>query len=77
MTGDNNGLDKDKLSNKEKNEKKTGEHDNMAVTEKELKDMQKLQQKQRKPMTREEMRKAILDKSIKKNHEALHRLSQT
>lgn len=73
---DDDELDNDKLSKKEEdaNEKK-GEKD-MAVIEKELKKMQQLQQQKRK-LTRDEIKKAMIKQTIHENYEALERLSRT
>lgn len=73
---DDDELDNDKLSDKKEdaNEKK-GEKD-MAVIEKELKEMQQLQQQQRK-LTRDEIRKAMIKQTIQENYKALERLSRT
>ncbi|WAI17459.1 hypothetical protein [Bacillus cereus] len=65
----------DKLSDEQNDKNKIGEND-MPVLEKELKDMQKLQQQKRK-LTREELRKAMLKQTIRENYEALERLSRT
>ncbi|WHZ03403.1 hypothetical protein QNH48_01510 [Neobacillus sp. YX16] len=66
---------RDNLSdNSEKNKKEVGEED-MAIAEKELKTMQQLQQK--KKLTRNEIRDAILKRSIQNNYKALERLSRT
>ncbi|MCY8011267.1 hypothetical protein MOB66_02220 [Bacillus haynesii] len=54
---------------------KAGENEKMAVIEKELKEMQKLQRK--KVLTREQLRTAMIKESIKNNYEALERLSRT
>lgn len=64
----------EKLSDKQKDKYEIGE-DDMAVIEKELKEMQKLQQ--RRKLTREEIRKAMIKQTIQENYEALQRLSRT
>jgi hypothetical protein len=70
---DKNDKELGKLSYKPETKKEAGEND-MAVTEKELKEMQKLRQKK---MTREQLRKALIKETIKENYKALYRLSRT
>lgn len=72
MKQDDNELEK--LSDKQKDKYGLGE-DDMAVIEKELKEMQQLQQKHK--LTREELRKAMIKQTIQENYEALQRLSRT
>ncbi|MDL5023371.1 hypothetical protein [Bacillus velezensis] len=55
--------------------KETREKEKMAVIERELKEMQKLQQKRN--LTRQQLRKALIKETIKDNYEALQRLSRT
>jgi len=61
-------------SEEAKKDVKLGE-DDMAIAEKELKDMQQLQQK--KKLTRDEIRNAMIKQTIQENYEALQRLSRT
>ena len=71
---DGNNKELDKLSDEEREKKGTGDND-MVIAERELKDMQ--QQLQKKKLTREELRKALLKQSVRDNYEALERLSRT
>lgn len=62
------------IRSRKEEDSKTGE-DDMAVAEKELKNVQQLQQ--RRKLTKEEIRKAMIKQTIQENYEALHRLSRT
>lgn len=62
------------IRSRKEEDSKTGE-DDMAVAEKELKNMQQLQQKRK--LTREQIREAMIKQTIQENYEALHRLSRT
>lgn len=74
---DHDDLEKDNRpnDNSKKTKKETREKEKMAVIERELKEMQKLQQKRK--LTREQLRKALIKETIKDNYEALQRLSRT
>ncbi|MCY7479589.1 MULTISPECIES: hypothetical protein [Bacillus] len=67
-----NTLDERKIRSTKEN---AGESEKMAILEKELEKMQKLQQK--KSLTREQLRTAMIKQSIKNNYKALERLSRT
>ncbi|MGR6904969.1 hypothetical protein [Lysinibacillus sp. BSL11] len=62
------------LEGNQKSNEKNGDND-MAIIEKELRDMQKLQQKR--TLTREQLRKALIKETIKDNYSAIERLSRT
>lgn len=66
--------DEDSLKRDKKSNKENGEED-MAVMERELREMQKLQEKR--TLTREQLRKALIKETIKNNYTALERLSRT
>lgn len=73
---DNQDIDKQSSEkNRDREKEKMGDADDMAVLEKELEQM-KLQQQKRK-LTKDEMRKALLKQSVRDNYEALERLSRT
>lgn len=67
-----NTLDETKIKS---TKEKAGESEKMAILEKELEKMQKLQQK--KSLTCEQLRTAMIKQSIKNNYKALERLSRT
>ena len=73
---DNQDIDKQSSEkNRDREKEKMGDADDMAVLEKELEQM-KLQQQKRK-LSKDELRKALLKQTARDNYEALERLSRT